>query len=147
MKTIKKFSVVVFDDTCNDASRQFGIYGRGNYDWVRNSLNCGDTDEEPMDSREEAEAVKAEFEKFADENGLCWASFEIEESEIQKAENLKDIVDYYNESEILNMNKIREMIEDVNAIDDCHEPWGVCHTDTHKVIIDSETCEALLMRI
>lgn len=73
------------DSTCNVLGHETGIYGKGDYSWVSESLNGGENAEYNM-TREEAEAVKAEFEDYIKENNLEWASVCIDEFEIEEEE-------------------------------------------------------------
>lgn len=94
MKTM--YAVMVMDSTCNVLGHETGIYGKGDYSWVSGSLNGGENAEYNM-TREEAEAVKAEFEDYIKENNLEWASvcideFEIEEEEYEVSEKEAELV-------------------------------------------------------
>ena len=83
MKTM--YAVMVMDSTCNVLGCETGIYGKGDYSWVTESLN-GDENGEYNMTLEEAEAVKAEFEEYIKENNLEWASVAIDEFEIEDEE-------------------------------------------------------------
>ena len=56
METKKLYAVAVYDDTCNDMAHEFGIYGKGDYSWIDESLNGGCNAEYNM-TLEEAEEV------------------------------------------------------------------------------------------
>ena len=77
METKKLYAVAVYDDTCNDMAHEFGIYGKGDYSWIDESLNGGCNAEYNM-TLEEAEEVKADFERVIKENNLEWASVDID---------------------------------------------------------------------
>ena len=66
-----------------------GIYGKGDYSWITDSLNGGDGAEYNM-TREEAEEVKADFEQKIKEYMLDWASVDIDEMEIDDEEEDDD---------------------------------------------------------
>lgn len=83
MKTM--YAVMVMDSTCNVPGRETGIYGKGDYSWVTESLNGGENGEYNM-TLEDAEAVKAEFEEYIKENNLEWASVAIDEFEVEDEE-------------------------------------------------------------
>jgi hypothetical protein len=70
------------DSTCNVIGKESGIYGKGDYSWVSDSLNGGENADYNM-SMSEALAVKAEFEEYIKEHNLEWASVEIDELEIE----------------------------------------------------------------
>ncbi len=79
---IKKFyAVEVFDSTCNVLGHESGIYGKGDYSWITESLNGGNGDINMTE--EEALAVKADFDKVIEEEGLEWASCDIIEIEVE----------------------------------------------------------------
>ena len=81
----KMYAVMVMDSTCNVLGKEFGIYGKGDYSWVHESLNGGEDANYDM-TLEQAEAVKAEFEEYIKENNLEWASVCIDEFEIDEEE-------------------------------------------------------------
>jgi len=78
METIKRYAVCVYDNTCNVPGHEFGIYGKNDYSWLTESLNGG-IDQSYNLTQEEAEAVKADFERVIREEGIEWASVKIEE--------------------------------------------------------------------
>ena len=100
MKTKKFFAVEVFDNTCNVTGHQSGIYGKGDYSWVTDSLNGG-CDADYNMTEEEANEVKADFERIINERNLEWASVAIDSVEIPVAETMQDVADFYNESDTL----------------------------------------------
>ena len=63
-----------------------GIYGKGDYSWITDSLNGGDGAEYNMTEAEALE-VKADFERMIKEYMLDWASVDIDEMEIDEEEN------------------------------------------------------------
>lgn len=75
MKANKNFAVRVYDTTCNNHEHESGIY----YDmsWVDGTIvdECSDY----QLTKEEAEALKKEFEDYAKERNLDWVRFEVEE--------------------------------------------------------------------
>lgn len=77
METKKFYAVVVYDNTCNDEAQAMGIYGKGDYSWVDKSLNGGNNAEYNM-ALDEAEEVKADFERVIKEKKLEWASVDID---------------------------------------------------------------------
>ena len=85
----KVFAVAVYDNTCNVEGHEMGIYGKGDYSWITDSLNGGDGAEYNM-TREEAEEVKADFERMIKEYMLDWASVDIDEMEIDDEEEDDD---------------------------------------------------------
>lgn len=88
------YAVNVFDNTCNVIGHEEGIYGANDYRWMNEPLNGGNG-EYSINTREEAEAVMADFQKVAEENSIEWASFGIDEIEIPVAEmeKIKDLRD------------------------------------------------------
>lgn len=60
MKTKKFYAVVVFDNTCNVAGHESGIYAKGDYSWATKSLNGGNG--EYNMTEDEAREVKGDFE-------------------------------------------------------------------------------------
>lgn len=136
MTTKKFFAVEVFDNTCNVLGHESGIYGRGDYSWITDTLNGGNG--EYNMTEEEAQEVKADFERIIKERNLEWASVDIDSVEVPVAETMQDIADYYNESDCLNVAELEAMIEANGWVSDCGDEWGVCHNDTEKVIINDE---------
>ena len=136
MTTKKFFAVEVFDNTCNVMGHESGIYGKGDYSWINESLNGGNG--EYNMTEEEALEVKADFERIIKERNLEWASVEIDSVEIPVAETMQDVADYYNECDVLNTQALEAMIEANGWVSDCDTEWGVCHNDTEKVIINDE---------
>lgn len=51
---------------------------------------------------------------------------------------LEEIARFYNESDDLNTAELERMIEESGYVSDCHEVWGVCHSDSEKVVINDE---------
>ena len=137
METKKLYAVAVYDDTCNDIAHEFGIYGKGDYSWIDESLNGGCNAEYNM-TEEEALEVKADFERIIKERNLEWASVEIDSVEVPVAETMQDVADYYNECDVLDTQALEAMIEANGWVSDCDTGWGVCHNDTEKVIINDE---------
>ena len=137
MKTKKFYAVAVYDNTCNDMTHEFGIYGKGDYSWIDESLNGGCNAEYNM-TLEEAEEVKADFERVIKEKDMEWASVEIDSVEVPVAETMQDVADYYNECDVLDTQALEAMIEANGWVSDCDSEWGVCHNDTEKVIINDE---------
>ena len=136
MKTKKFFAVEVFDNTCNVMGHESGIYGKGDYSWVTDSLNGG-CDADYNMTEEEANEVKADFERIIKERNLEWASVAIDSVEIPVAETMQDVADYYNESDTLGP-ELDAMIEANGWMNDCDTETGICHNDTKKVIINDE---------
>lgn len=143
MKTKNLYAVEVTDSTCNVSGHESGIYGKGDYSWVSDSLNGGVDAEYDM-TKEEAEEVKADFERVIKEKNLEWASVRVDCVELPVAETLQDVADYYNESEDVSM--LETLIDMVGAVDDCHETWGICHNDTEKVIVN-DNGEAVVVEL
>lgn len=83
METKKFYAVVVYDNTCNDEAHAMGIYGKGDYSWVDQRLNGGCNAEYNM-TLEEAEEVKADFERVIKEKNLEWASVDIDWFELEE---------------------------------------------------------------
>lgn len=81
METKKFYAVEVFDSTCNVLGHESGIYGKGDYSWITESLNGGNGNIDMTE--EEALAVKADFDKVIKEEGLEWASCDIIELEVE----------------------------------------------------------------
>lgn len=136
MKTKKFFAVEVFDNTCNVMGHESGIYGKGDYSWVTDSLNGG-CDADYNMTEEEANEVKADFERIIKECNLEWASVAIDSVEIPVAETMQDVADYYNESDTLGP-ELDAMIEANGWVNDCDQEWGICHNDTEKVVVNDE---------
>lgn len=137
MKTKKFYAVNVFDNTCNVPGREQGVYGKGDYSWMTESLNGGSNAEYNM-TEEEAREVKADFERVIKERNLEWASVDIDFVEVPVAETMQDVADYYNETDCIDVPALEAMIEANGWVSDCHEEWGVCHSYTEKVIINDE---------
>lgn len=135
MKTKKFYAVEVFDNTCNVMGKESGIYGKGDYSWITDSLNGGDG----VYNMTEAEAleVKADFERIIKERNLEWASVEVDSVEVPVAETLQDVADYYNETDILGP-ELDAMIEANGWVNDCDSECGICHSDTEKVVVNDE---------
>jgi hypothetical protein len=134
MKTKKFFAVEISDSTCNVLGHESGIYGKGDYSWITESLNGGNGNIDM--TREEAEEVKADFEQVIKEKNLEWASADIIEVEVEVADTMQDIADYYNECDVLDTAALERMIEDNGWVSDCATEWGICHNDTEKVVIN-----------
>jgi hypothetical protein len=145
MKTKKFYAVEVFDNTCNVMGKESGIYGKGDYSWTSESLNGGSNAEYNM-TEEEAREVKADFERVIKEKNLKWASVEIDSIEVPMAETMQDVADYYNETDCIDVPALEAMIETNGWVSDCHEEWGVCHSDTEKVIIN-DNGEAVVVNV
>lgn len=131
MKTKKFYAVEVFDHTCNVMGKESGIYGKGDYSWITDSLNGYDGTEA------EAQEVKADFERIIKERNLEWASVEVDSVEVPVAETLQDVADYYNETDILGP-ELDAMIEANGWVNDCDSECGICHSDTGKVVVNDE---------
>lgn len=136
MKTKKFFAVEVFDNTCNVMGHESGIYGKGDYSWVTDSLNGG-CDADYNMTEEEANEVKDDFERIIQERNLEWASVAIDSVEIPVADTMQDVADYYNESDTLGP-ELDAMIEANGWVNDCDQEWGICHNDTEKVVVNDE---------
>lgn len=145
MKTTKNFAVCVYDNTCNLTGHGEGLYGAGDYRWINEPLNGGEG-EYSIETLEEAESVMTDFQKVAEENNLEWASFGICVLEIHVAESLQDIADYYNENDMLNTEELEALIKGIGAVSDCSSEWGVCHNDSHKVVVN-DIGEAVVCQI
>lgn len=102
--TKKFFAVEVFDNTCNVAGHESGIYGKGDYSWITDTLNGGDGAEYNMTEAEALE-VKADFEQKIKEYMLDWASVEIDSVEVE--------VDDEPEDEPKHTIKIADVIETI----------------------------------
>ena len=87
--TKKFFAVEVFDNTCNVMGHESGIYGKGDYSWITDTLNGGDGAEYNMTEAEALE-VKADFEQKIQEYMLDWASVEVDEMEIDEDDDEDD---------------------------------------------------------
>lgn len=136
MKTKKFFAVEVFDNTCNVMGHESGIYAKGDYSWITDSLNGG-CDAEYNMTEEEANEVKADFERIIKERNLDWASVAIDSVEIPYADTLQDVAEYYNESDTLGP-ELDAMIEANGWVNDCDQEWGICHNDSEKVVVNDE---------
>lgn len=143
MKTKKFYAVEVFDNTCNVAGHESGIYGKGDYSWITDSLNGGDG--EYNMTEEEAQDVKADFERIIKERNLEWASVDVDFVEVPVAETMQDVADYYNESDVLGP-ELDAMIEANGWVNDCDSEWGICHSDMEKVVVNDEG-QAIVTRI
>lgn len=109
----KVYAVAVYDNTCNVMGKEMGIYGKGDYSWVTDSLNGGDGAEYNM-TKEEAEEVKADFERMIKEYMLDWASVEVDEMEIDEDEEEESPVGTLKIQDVTNY--IREKQVGINAI-------------------------------
>ena len=87
--TKKFFAAEVFDNTCNVAGHESGIYGKGDYSWITDTLNGGDGAEYNMTEAEALE-VKADFEQKIQEYMLDWASVEIDSVEVEVDDEPED---------------------------------------------------------
>ena len=87
--TKKFFAVEVFDNTCNVMGHESGIYGKGDYSWITDTLNGGDGAEYNMTEAEALE-VKADFEQKIKEYMLDWASVEIDSVEVEVDDEPED---------------------------------------------------------
>ena len=87
--TKKFFAVEVFDNSCNVAGHESGIYGKGDYSWITDTLNGGDGAEYNMTEAEALE-VKADFEQKIQEYMLDWASVEIDSVEVEVDDEPED---------------------------------------------------------
>ena len=144
MTTKKFFAVEVFDNTCNVVGHESGIYGRGDYSWISESLNGGEGAEYNM-TEEEALEVKADFERVIKERNLEWATVDIDSVEKPYAETMQDVADYYNETDVLGP-ELDAMIEANGWVNDCDTESGICHSETEKVIVN-DNGEAVVMSI
>ena len=81
METRKFYAVVIYDNTCNVIGRESGIYGKGDYSWITESLNGGNGSDF-CTTKDEAENVKTDFERVIEERNLEWASVFILEIEL-----------------------------------------------------------------
>ena len=113
MTTKKFFAVEVFDNTCNVMGHESGIYGKGDYSWITDTLNGGDGAEYNM-TKAEAEEVKADFERMIKEYMLDWASVEVDEMEIDEDEEEESPVGTLKIQDVTNY--IREKQVGINAI-------------------------------
>lgn len=87
-------------------------------------------------TKEQAEELKAEFDKQIKENDLDnWASTSIEEDEFAIAENLQDIADFYNDCDVLDVNQLEALIASIGCESDCGSQYDICHNDKEKIII------------
>lgn len=87
--TKKFFAVEVFDNTCNVMGHESGIYGKGDYSWITDTLNGGEGAEYNMTEAEALE-VKADFEQKIKEYMLDWASVEIDSVEVEVDDEPED---------------------------------------------------------
>lgn len=145
MKTKKLFAVLVFDNTCNVMGKDFGIYGKGDYSWITDSLNGGNGGDYSM-TEEEANEVKADFEQVIRERNLEWASVYVDFVELPIAETMQDIADFYNESNVIDDRTLDSMIEANGWASDIGTEDDICHSDTEKVVIN-ENGEAIVVSI
>lgn len=136
MKTKKFFAVEVFDNTCNVMGHESGIYGKGDYSWINESLNGGNGEYNMTEG--EALEVKADFERIIKERNLEWASVEIDSVDVPVAETMQDVADYYNECDVLDTPALENMIEANGWVSDCATEWGICHNDSEKVIVNDD---------
>lgn len=51
---------------------------------------------------------------------------------------LQEITDIYNQSEDLVGIDLEAIIEESGFTSDCHEEFGICHSDIEKVIINDD---------
>lgn len=53
--------------------------------------------------------------------------------------SLYDIADFWNEmakdGREPDMDTLNVMIEESGYVNDCHEQWGICHSDKEKVVL------------
>ena len=133
-KTKKLYAVEIIDSTCNVAGHERGIYGRGDYSWISETLNGGNGEYNMTET--EALEVKADFERIIKERGLEWAAVDIDSVEIPYAETMQDVADYYNECDELYTPELEAMIEANGWTSDCATDFGICHNDTEKVIVN-----------
>lgn len=103
--TKKFFAVEVLDNTCNVMGHESGIYGKGDYSWITDTLNGGDGAEYNMTEAEALE-VKADFEQKIKEYMLDWASVEIDSVEVE-------VDDEEDEEEKPRTIKIADVIETI----------------------------------
>lgn len=71
------YAVVVYDKTCNECGHDYGTYGSGDYSWITDSLNGGHGVE--LMTKEEADEVKADFDRVIQERDLDWAAVRVED--------------------------------------------------------------------
>ena len=136
MKTKKFYAVCVYDSACNDEFHQEGIYGRGDYSWMNSTLNGGENTDLYCLTKEEAEELKADFDRIIKEENLEWASTDIDELDVPVADTLQDVADDYNEDG--NPYYLERMIEANKWTSDCGTQWGICHNDKEKVVINDK---------
>lgn len=115
--TKKFFAVAVFDNTCNVMGHESGIYGKGDYSWITDTLNGGDGAEYNMTEAEALE-VKADFEQKIKEYMLDWASVEIDsvevdvddepEDEPKRTIKIADVIDTIRKNEVGVMSIVLE---------------------------------------
>lgn len=146
MKTKKFYAVEVCDKTCRMLGHEFGIYGKGDYSWITESLNGGGSNAEYNMTEEEAREVKADFERIIKDSKIEWASVDLDSVEVPVAETMQDVADYYNETDCIDVPVLEAMIEANGWENDCATEWGVCHSDTEKVIINDKG-EAIVVRV
>lgn len=105
----KMYAVVVYDSTCNESGKEMGIYAKGDYSWITDTLNGGDGAEYNMTEAEALE-VKADFEQKIKEYLLDWASVDIESVEVDDDEQpgkepvgtlkIQDVTNYIREKRV-----------------------------------------------
>lgn len=133
MKTRKYYAVEVIDSTCNVLGHESGIYGKGDYSWVTERLNGG-IDVEWNLTEQEANDIKADFERVIKEQHLEWASVHVGCLEVPDVDTMDELADYYNESDDITM--LDKLIEKNGWVNDCHETFGICYNDKEKVVVD-----------
>lgn len=134
MKTKKFYAVEVSDNTCNVPGHESGIYGKGDYSWMTESLNGGNG--EYNMTKEEAIRVMEDFQLVIERENLEWASVDIDSVEVPVAETMQDVADYYNEADCIDVPALEAMIKANGWVSDCGTEFGVCHSDKEKVIIN-----------
>ena len=144
MKTKKLYAVEIVDSTCNTTGRETGIYGKEDYSWIIGSLNGG-CDAEYNMTEEEANEVKADFERKIKELDLEWASARVVFIELPFAETMQDIADYYNENKTIDVSELERLIEDAGFVSDCHTDWYLCHNEHERVMLQ-DNGEAVVVR-
>lgn len=62
--------------------------------------------------------------------------------------SLYDIADFWNETtkngQVLDMDALNSMIEEGGYVNDCHEQWGICHSDKKKVVLSDDMTACVL---
>lgn len=51
---------------------------------------------------------------------------------------MQDLADYYNSTEDLNTPFLEAVIEECGWESDCHEEFGICHSETERCIVNGE---------